>query len=253
MSVIIGSARIDEHGNAHGGSAGDQKQSSTHDYRGEVSMQEFYVSSKGWIVARLKNTSFARQCAKSMETACNNINIGYDQYQRDGIWSKGTATKTRTECDCSSLVRRCIFEATGKDVGNIRTITMESALKKSGLFEDLKQYKAGMTLCTGDVLFTGQLGHPVSGHTVIVVKGATRSKAALPTLKRGDVSGQVKKLQKNLNKLGIKDDNGKELELDGDFGPKTGQSLKRFQKVYKLEIDEIYGPKSFAAMEKALA
>lgn len=167
MAYIIGSARIDENGRAHGGKAGDQTGR-------EVSEQEFYISSKGWIVARLKNADAAVKCAKSMDTACKNNNIGYDQYERYGVWKYGTKSKVKTEADCSSLVRTCIYEATGKDVGDIRTITMEKLLKKSGLFQELKQYKKGMKLYEGDVLFTGKLGHPVSGHTVIVVKGENR-------------------------------------------------------------------------------
>ena len=264
MSVIIGSARIDEHGHAHGGAAGDQKQVSTPDFRGEVSMQEFYNHKKGWIIARLKNPKQAVKCAKSMEDACNNKHIGYDQWQRYGVKANGTHSKINTEVDCSALVRQCIKEATGVDVGDIRTITMENTLGGfTNLFEPLKQYKPGMTLYTGDILFTGTLGHKVSGHTVIVVKGADRTgtidtndgtakgKVAQPTLKRGSKGDEVKKLQKNLNVAAWKTPQEK-LQLDGDFGPKTEERLKLFQKRYKLEVDGIYGPKSYAEMKKAI-
>ena len=37
--IIIGSAKIDEHGKATGGKAGDQKQKTSPDYKGEVAMQ----------------------------------------------------------------------------------------------------------------------------------------------------------------------------------------------------------------------
>ena len=47
-TVMIGSARIDENGNAHGGKAGDQKNGK------EVSAQEWYKHSKGWRVFRAK-------------------------------------------------------------------------------------------------------------------------------------------------------------------------------------------------------
>ena len=264
MSVILGSARIDEHGSAKNGAAGDQKQTGKPDYRGEVSMQEFYNHSKGWIVARLKDAAQALKCAKAMETACNNPNIGYDQWQRNGL-APGKAdvdTKTKVETDCSALVRRCIYDATGKDVGDIRTITMHNALPASGLFEPLKNYTPGMTLYTGDVLFTGHLGSPVSGHTVIVVKGAERgadykpgkeSKVAQPTLKKGSKGSEVTKLQKNLTSLGYKDDAKTALKADGDFGAKTEQALKKFQKSAKtLEVDGVYGPKSYAVMKSAI-
>jgi len=262
MSVIIGSARIDEHGRAHGGAAGDQKQTGTPDYKGEVSMQDFYVHSKGWIVARLKKQKWADKCAKAMKTACNNANIGYDQYQRYGLapGKEDVDTKKKVETDCSALVRRCIYDATGKDVGDIRTITMENTLSKSGLFETLMQYKSGMTLYTGDVLFTGHLGHPVSGHTVVVVSGKDRTdgngKATIdiaePTLKAGNVNKEVKVLQKDLNFAKSKDENGNKLIIDGEFGRHTRAALMNFQKKYGLEVDGIYGPKSAAKMDKVL-
>lgn len=262
MSVIIGSARISEKGTAHGGQAGDQKQTTTPDYKGEVSMQTFYVASKGWIVARLKDAKQAEICAEAMETACNNPNIGYDQYQRYGLapGKEDVDTKVKVETDCSALVRRCIYNATGIDVGDIRTVTMQSALPKSGLFEPLKQYTSGMTLYTGDILFTGYLGAPISGHTVVVVNGAARKggkqekqiRIAQPTLKRGDKGLEVKYLQKNLNKTKCRDENGNKLVEDGDFGSKTGFVLRQWQKKHGLEDDEIFGPKSWSKMNKVL-
>lgn len=257
MSIIIGSARIDERGRASGGAAGDQKQTGKPDKRGEVSMQDFYVPSKGWIVARLKDPKAALKCAKAMETACNNPNIGYDQYQRYGLapGKEDVNTKKKVETDCSALVRRCIYDATGKDVGDICTITMHSALPKSGLFKPLKNYTSGMTLCTGDILFTGHLGSPVSGHTVIVVKGSSRGggkEVAEPTLRRGDKGTEVSILQKNLNAVKQSGKDGKKLTVDGDFGPNTEYAVRLFQKAKGLSADGIYGPKTYAALKKAL-
>ena len=263
--VIIGSARIDENGHAHGGQAGDQKQTGKPDYRGEVSMQEFYNHSKGWIIARFVKAEHANIAAKSMVTACNNENIGYDQYQRDGIWTAGTSTKKKTECDCSSLVRRCIYEATGVDVGNIRTILMERMLKESGLFLKLTQYTPGTKLFTGDILFTGTLGHPVSGHTVIVVNGKARNEdgenvvlVAEPILRKGSKGTQVKILQRNLNTVKAKDNKGNKLDVDGDFGKLTEQAVKNFQTTakkkgtYNDDIDGIYGKYTFSALSAEL-
>lgn len=262
MSVILGSARCDEHYSGRGGQAGDQRQTSKPDYKGEVSMQEFYVHSKGWIVARLKKEKWANKCANAMKTACNNANIGYDQDQRYGLapGKEDVDTKKKVETDCSALVRRCIYDATGKDVGDIRTITMESALSKSGLFEPLMQYRSGMTLYTGDVLFTGHLGHPVSGHTVVVVSGKDRTdgngKATLdiaePVLKPGNVNGQVKILQKDLNLTKSRDENGNKLTVDGEFGKHTRAALMNFQKKYGLEVDGIYGSQSASKMDEVL-
>ena len=259
--AIIGSARIDENGHAYNGKAGDQKQTGKPDYRGEVSMQEFYVASKGWIVARLIDAKAAIACAKAMMTACNNPHIGYDQWQRYGLapGKEDVDTTKDVETDCSALVRRCIYDATGVDVGDIRTITMEYALKKSGLFMKLMQYTPGMKLYTGDVLFTGTLGHPVSGHTVIVVSGKARTDedqnlvtVAEPVLKKGCTGRQVRILQGNLNTVRAYDNKGNKLDRDGDFGKLTAQALKNFQDKNGLEVDSIYGKYSYTKMNEIL-
>lgn len=248
MSIIIGSARIDEHGNAKNGSAGDQKQTSVPDFRGEVSMQEFYIHSKGWYIFTAKKASHRKKLAQSMKQACNNPNIGYDQWQRDGVVSKGTNSKVKTECDCSSLVRRCIIEATGKDVGNIRTATMPDMLTKSGLFEPMRSYTTGANLLTGDILVT-----KVTGHTVIVVDGNdSDSKVARPMLKKGSTGTEVEKLQKNLNSLGCRDNENTKLQVDGEFGNRTEAALMKFQKAYKIGVDGIYGMESYKMMEGAI-
>lgn len=168
MAVYIGSARIDERGKAIGGKAGDQKQTDAKDYKGEVSQQKFYVSSKCWNGARALKVEHAMGIAASMTTACNNKNVGYDQGNRLDIMSKGTDSKQPTECDCSSLVRKCVLEATHVDPGNFTTETELNALLKTGLFKKF-EYKEGMTLYTGDILVT-----KTKGHTVVVTVGAPR-------------------------------------------------------------------------------
>lgn len=169
MAVYIGSARIDERGKISGGAAGDNKQTSTPDYSGEVSQQKFYVSSKGWVVIRPKNVDVALRIAAAMIVACNNKNLGYDQNNRLGVIQYGTASTVKTECDCSSLVRACVKEATGIDAGNFNTANEKAVLQKTGLF-DVFDYTNGMTLYTGDILVT-----KTKGHTVIVTSGAARN------------------------------------------------------------------------------
>lgn len=168
MAVYIGSARIDERGKISGGAAGDNKQTSAPDYSGEVSQQKFYVSSKGWIIIRPKNVDVAMRLAAAMITACNNKNLGYDQLNRLGVITYGTGSAVKTECDCSSLVRQCVREATGIDPGNFNTANEKATLNKTGLF-DLLDYTNGTTLYTGDILVT-----KTKGHTVIVTSGAAR-------------------------------------------------------------------------------
>ena len=76
---------------------------------------------------------------------------------------------------------------------------------------------------------------PVSQHII-----------AKPTLKIGSRGMQVDFLQKNLNAL------GSDLDVDGQFGPLTYQSVRMFQKKYNLVVDGIYGPKSYAKMREVL-
>lgn len=189
MAIIIGSARHDERGKYSGGKAGDSLQkSNTNDTIGEVSMQNMYVHSKGWYILRPKSAAHAESMANSMKTACNNSNIGYDQNERLGIIKYGTATKVKTECDCGSLVRQCIKEATGKDPGNFTTANEASCLEASGLFEKRVAYisQAKTPVYNGDVLVTKQ-----KGHTVIVVSGSPR----LPKAPDGSKREAVEKPQ----------------------------------------------------------
>ena len=167
--IIIGSARLGENGRTTGGKAGDQKQTNTDDYKGEVSMQNFYLHKKGWYIMRLKDAAYAEECAKAMYIACNNPNIGYDQNQRTGILKHGTRTQTKTECDCSALVRQCIKEATLVDPGNFTTSTEVTILKATGLFQPVIKYKTGTPLYNGDILITC-----VKGHTAVVISATPR-------------------------------------------------------------------------------
>ena len=173
MSIIIGSARSDENKKYSGGKKGDQRQTSANDFSGEVSMQNFYIHKKGWYVLRPKDKMIADLIACKMKDACNNPNIGYSQSDRYSLLQSGIDTKVPVNCDCSSLVRQCIKEASGKDVGDFNTSSEAKVLEKSGLFNTRIAYKQGMDLYSGDVLVTKE-----KGHTVIVIDGIKRESAA---------------------------------------------------------------------------
>jgi len=169
MKVIIGSARVDERGKYSGGKAGDQKQKSAPDLGGEVSMQNFYIHKKGWNILRATSAVHAEHIAYAMVNACDNPNIGYDQGQRLNILKYGTKATVKTECDCSSLVRKCVLEATGKDPGNFTTANEVAVLSATKLFYPVIPYKTGTPLYNGDILVTKS-----KGHTVIVCQGLPR-------------------------------------------------------------------------------
>ena len=107
MAVLIGSARIDERGKISGGQAGNQTGK-------ELSTQNWYRHGKGWRAFRAKSAEKAAKIARAMKSACENRNIGYDQYQRNALYNlvnpygfdPAKADKP-TETDCSALVRVC--------------------------------------------------------------------------------------------------------------------------------------------------
>ena len=168
MAVRIGHASSDENKKIKNGAAGDQTEK-------EVCIRDWYLHKKGWVVLRCKDPDKREGIATAMERACQNPDIGYDQWQRDSLFNnvkdKGfdpSKTTKKVETDCSALVRVCIAYAFGEDVaGNIRTVDEPATLVKTGLFEKLTADKfcaSSDYLLRGDILCT-----PVSGHTAVVL------------------------------------------------------------------------------------
>lgn len=173
MGIVIGSARHDENYAYYNGAVGDQIQGSTDDWKGEVALENFYVHNLGWHILRAKSAAHANALATAMKRACNNKNIGYSMggsvnTGRYGVVQYGTGTSIKCNADCSSLVRQCVKEATGKDPGDFSTSGEAYALMNTGLFNK-SSYASGVTLYTGDILVTKS-----QGHTVIVVSGTSR-------------------------------------------------------------------------------
>ena len=163
MMVLFGSARINENGKATGGKPGDQTGR-------EVSTQSYYMSRKGWIALRQKDPVVAVKLAEAMLEACNNNCIGYNQNKRSGVITQlktfGSLRRigVNTDSDCSSLVRACVIQATGKDPGNFTTANEKQKLMAAGFRE--VPIKKESDCRTGDILVT-----KTKGHTVIVVSG----------------------------------------------------------------------------------
>lgn len=170
MTLKVGSARHDENGKYTNGKKGDQLQKTTPDLLGEVSIQNFYVHSKGWNVLRPISKKFADALASAMEIACNNSSIGYSQgCQRKTV--DNITSLLPINMDCSKTVRNCVYHASHVDVGNFTTANEVAVLEKSGLFNKHFVFKslAQTPLYNGDVLVT-----KTKGHTVIVVSGNPR-------------------------------------------------------------------------------
>ena len=248
MAVKVGSARIDENGKTHGGKAGDQNGK-------EVSTQAWYRHKKGWRVLRCKSADKADKIARAMQAACDNANIGYDQYQRDTLYNAAkplgfdpARVDTPCETDCSALVRVCCAYA-GIPVDNFRTTNEAGVLLRSGAFTELKESRytdQSAYLRRGDILVTR-----TQGHTVVVLSNGSKAEttsteeASRTILKRGMKGEDVSRLQRRLMELGY------ELPrygADGEYGGETAAAVRAFQADRKLAADGVAGETTLAAL-----
>lgn len=260
-TVYVGSARIDERGKAYGGEAGDQKSGA------EVSTQKWYKHSKGWRVLRCKVPEMRQYIADAMKAACDNNQIGYDQYQRLTLYEDVKAfnfdpskTTKAVETDCSALVRVCVLYAlrkTGRNnnIGNFVTSNQVSVLLATGLFDEIEGTKYTNQ---ADYLMAGDI--PVTrtkGHTVIVLNSGDKAGDDAPEtpitlgsriLKNGMEGDDVKEFQSMLLQLDY--DLGK-WGADGDFGDATEVAVRKFQMEHDCGVDGEVGPETLAALNAA--
>jgi hypothetical protein len=68
---------------------------------------------------------------------------------------------------------------------------------------------------------------------------------------RGETGEQVRKLQQLLSSCGYRDNHGRQLRADGDFGQRTEEALKSFQIAHGLPPVGHVGPRTHAALEAA--
>jgi peptidoglycan hydrolase-like protein with peptidoglycan-binding domain len=76
-----------------------------------------------------------------------------------------------------------------------------------------------------------------------VVGPQTWARLDPPTVKRGSSGDAVKLAQQLLESYGYEVGS-----IDGDFGPKTEQAVKKFQDDFLLEVDGIVGPETWAML-----
>ena len=172
MTVKIGSARVDERGKYSGGQAGSQIDK-------EISRQDWYLHSKGWVLIRPKDSKKAEKIAKNMEYACDSKYVGYDQGQNTTLYKVVkefgfdiSKLKTKCETDCARLVRVCVKYA-GINASDFYTATEVNTLKATGEFKILtsdKYCKSSDYLKRGDILVT-----KTKGHTVVVLSNGSKA------------------------------------------------------------------------------
>lgn len=244
MAVKIGHASLDEKSKIKGGSAGDQT-------GGEVCTRTWYA--KGWnVLLRPKSSQLAEKSAKACESACANKNIGYDQNQRNTLYTQArkvgydlSKITVPCECDCSSLMHVCAL-AGGANItygsNGAATINMKSRFTANGEYEALTESKY---LTSDKYLKRGDILVKTGSHTVMVLGdgyvGGTEITTAtsevsveMPTLKKGSKGKAVKVWQTIVG-----------ADVDGDFGSKTKTATLEFQRKYKLAQDGIVGKNSW--------
>ena len=190
--VTVGSARIDENGNANCGKAGDQTGR-------EVAEESYYSHKLGWYMLRAKDGEKARKIGLAMIEACLNDNIGYDQSGRYGVieclkvYGRIAKINKPTEADCSSLVRACCIQA-GIQVGDFNTASEVSVLERTGAFHNAVAVTPNTKLQMGDILVTRS-----KGHTVIVTEGYPREDEKPAVKPKPDKAGS--KAKKSLEEV----------------------------------------------------
>ena len=199
--VKLGSSSKDERGQYRGGQAGDQT-------KAEVHIQNWYNG--GWnYVIRPKSATLAEKIAVACEKACNNDNIGYDQWERNSLYREAQKVNmdfakitTPCECDCSSLVSTCCIAAgLSADIffagNNMRTTyNLVSACEQTGQFTVLSSTnytKSKDYLKRGDILLS-------DGHTVIVLSSGDKSSQVAPV----QVTTETYKVKVTTNKLNVR-------------------------------------------------
>ena len=243
---LHGWASQDERGKLTGGKAGDQTGK-------EVKTGQWYNFGQKYVL-RYKNRSKAHKHAEALRKICERNLAGYDQGQRLTLYNELNKVnfdvdklKAKCECDCSSLQNACAIIAGARKIqASAYTGIMVDVYKRSPDFEVLTDKKY---LTSGDYLLEGDISVAPGKHTIgCIVDGPKASNkttvdVAEPTLRKGDKGSQVKLLQRHLNSLNIAN-----LDVDGDFGPKTESAVRAFQKKHDLSVDGIYGPKTYKKM-----
>ncbi len=252
-NVRIGSARSSFGNTAPGDQSGGR----------EVSTQDWYDHSLGWIVIRARDAQAREKIAVAMERACANDDIGYSQGTRNTLYENvrtsnfdPAKTTKKVNTDCSALVRVCCCYA-GNMVGDFNTASMSSKLMATGQYEkftDADHCKSTKLLMRGDILVTRSKGHTA----VVLSNGSDVGAAVQPeekpalgsrVLKNGSEGEDVKELQGYLINLGY--DCGR-WGADGDYGDATELAVGKFQKDHGCNVDGNYGQETHAALMKAL-
>lgn len=262
MAILCGWASLGENGKITGGQAGDQKQkNATHDTVGEVKLGNWYKFGQT-AVFRWKKAAHRTAYAKAVQYLCNSPLVGYNQMERTTLFTAlkavgwdYTKLKKKVNCDCSELVVcavNCVLRQAVLSSA-VYTGNLPSALMATGYF---KKLTASKYITSGNYLRCGDIINAPGRHVISALqtgpKAGIRLKPAVPkpSLQVGSTKkSDVKNLQKCLNYLDYRDDQGKPLTVDGSFGIKTRQAVNRFKKQHGLPTGGTYGKKAYEKMK----
>ncbi len=101
---------------------------------------------------------------------------------------------------------------------------------------------------------TANMPEPATGATPPDFAGDTRTNSAMAqsiqggtNLRRGAEGPAVQDLQQALNQAGARP----ALQTDGDFGPRTQEAVRSFQRQQGLQADGVVGPRTLEALQRA--
>lgn len=122
---------------------------------------------------------------------------------------------------------------------------VQAILDGDGVTVETTPEKAPETATGAPDTNNGQTPAQNAGGATAGKNGGKTCMVELNVLKSGSKGNQVKTLQRLLNAIGYSCG-----DVDGSFGPKTNEAVKKFQKVRGLEVDGSVGPKTWAALLK---
>lgn len=180
MPVLIAQASIDERGKITGGQAGNQSGT-------ELNIRNLsHKVGNPWKVFRAKDPAIAEKIAQQAEAAVANLHIGYDQWERNSLYTAVKAVgydiarvTKNVETDCSALcgtVAVCagVPAAPLYSGSNMpATSNFYAKFSATGYFHYLGQIPEEQ-MKRGDLLYR-------DGHAVIVLEGTNSGKTPTPT------------------------------------------------------------------------